>query len=183
MDCHLEEIFVTEVIIKCEFALIASQRVNFLIKELEEGKMRKEGRDQRTFIVQLFESLAAHLQHVTTVSLIFFGDNHVRCKHLRALLGVNPGDVIEKRVFRNHFAHSDERLDKWYAKKPPFAHIYMNLGPLPKSEGLSAEGIFHNFDPATKEIFFASDVYKMADVDAYLQNLLDRAKATAATYR
>lgn len=128
MDRQAQSIYVSEISVQCELAILAGKNLNYFVEN------KADDRDN-----EIFRNIHSFLTHAGNVSRIFWPDVPKRKKDEseedydvrigekdeRAVAKRQRGDCIKEifnmpetsclrvRALRNHLEHFDERLDDW----------------------------------------------------------------------
>ena len=152
LDKPLLEAFLEEIIVKCDFAQIALDRVGYIINNRRDFSSPN----------YLFEALISYLHHTASVSLVLWPSGNAKNKHiskedrfrrgegLRSVLGVSGASMLSERKFRDHIAHMDERLEDWsfVSKDKNRARFCLgSLATIANLTQLERHEMFEIFDP------------------------------------
>jgi hypothetical protein len=99
---------------------------------------------------------------------------------LRESLGVKDDSPLKEVVFRNHFEHYDERLDRWWDESPNHNHLDMSVISGENAiVGLADGDMFRVLDPEHGEIVFWGERFNLGHLIQEAQRLLPVAQAEA----
>lgn len=175
MDEFIEGIYIRELLVQCQYAADAIQRMNEILGE-------------RGNPSEFFREAGDFLQHSSAVSRLLWPPgsmnrtNKKRAKkrgtHLRQALKIDDVHVLMTRTLRDHFEHIDERLDDW-AETSQNKNIVDNMiGPRAAIGGdaIKDQDIIRMFDPTSKMIVFRGERF---DIQALVNGLTEvQSKAT-----
>jgi hypothetical protein len=169
MDEFIEGIYVRELLVQCQYAVDAIQRMNEILAA-------------RGSPSEFFREASDFLQHSSAVSRLLWppgSTNRAKKKrakkrgtHLRQALKVDDAHILKTRTLRDHFEHLDERLDEW-AETSPNRNIVDNMiGPRAAIGGdaIKDQDIIRMFDPSTKLIIFRGEQF---DIQGLVNGLID----------
>jgi hypothetical protein len=167
MNKMLLRILQREVERQCKFALMAAQ----------DSRQALQSRD----IDRLWYSVQALLVAAGNTSKLLWPPKPIlpeRAVELRASLSVDDGSPLEPRVFRNHFEHFDERLEKW-ALLERRAFIDSNVGPPDVLTGFEPADYLRHFDTTNFAVTFRGDTYSLQPVIETTRELWEKARLEA----
>ncbi len=169
MGTRLLRIFQREVERQCRFAIVAAD-------DVEQALATKDS-DRLWYSVQAFLVAAGN------ISKLLWPPNPGcprRADTLRKSLSVKGDSPLKPRVFRNHFEHFDERLERWAETTQKGAFIDSNVGPAGRIRGVSERDYLRNFESATWTVTFRGDSYHLPPLLKAVSGLWQRASAEAS---
>jgi hypothetical protein len=163
-------VFVDEVIVQCEFALMS-------MDDLREG-LELDRQDKK----RVFYSAQAFLVAVANLSKLFWpGESRLRGEELRKLLEIKEDSPIKDRTLRHIYEHFDERIATWASCSSRKDYDDMNIsiaGPLvPGVEPSdSMRNLEMSFDHKTFKLTFHDDSYDPIITEAEVRKVLEKAR-------
>jgi hypothetical protein len=164
MDKLKLKIFQQQVLIQCEYTLIAISNLDYcLTHQTNDNK-------------PIFYHIQSLLTACGNVSKLLWGSSAGVARDeramLRASLGVSDQSILLGRNMRNNFEHFDERIDKWWKGSVHHTFVDMNLGPFnlyarDKDETL----VFRGFDPSYKTLMFWGEKVQLQSIISEIERL------------
>lgn len=112
-----EMIFISEIALQSKIALRSLKRISTSYNNSDQ--------------VEVWSSIQSFLVATGNVSKILWpGLKYtLRGKKLRHVLGVENGNLLCDRKFRNHFEHYDERIEEWFINRPGGSYVDLAMNP------------------------------------------------------
>lgn len=173
MDPFIKTIFLDEVKIQCEFALMS---MNYLRGSLQ----RRDITDIHTRIMMVFHQAHAFLIHVANLSKLFWPDRKtirkwpnakIRGEELRKILKISENSPIKNRRFRNHFEHYDDRIEEWAVTSQRKNYADMNIMTPGGISGIDIKDFMRNLDPNALILTFHGDSYDLIDAESEIKRI------------
>jgi hypothetical protein len=153
------KLFQLEVERQCKFSLIAAQDLVRAHNDLD--------------LYRFWYSVQALLLATANVSkLLWSGLPEQTAEELRKSLSIENDSPLKSRVFRNHFEHFGERLEKWALSDEDQNFIDSNIGVPNMLGGTKQEDYLRNFDPTRCAITFWGETYELQPVIEAIRKLL-----------
>jgi len=175
MDVMLLRTFQRQVVLQCEFMLLAAAELN---EALKDGTSAVQQTTTRVFF-----SIQNLLNAAANISKAFWGQRGrfaAERQALRDSVGIPDTSPLRDVNMRNNFEHLDERLDKWWAESARHNHADLNIGPIGAIAGLDDIDMFRLFDPHSTEIVFWSQRFNLQSLIDEVQRVLPTLRAEAA---
>lgn len=149
MDPGFERVYLTEIVLQSEYAIVSALRVNALLQEHVAAAL-------------VFRELYAFVSHAGGVSRVLWPPRirdsagasvaQARGCHLRSVLNVADDHPLRSRTLRDHLEHFDERLDRWAQETTHAAVVDLHIGPTSVigGDGISKGDFLRAFDPRRK---------------------------------
>lgn len=152
MDPMLLEVFQGQVLVQCEFLLLAAAELD---TALEQHNVRRA-----------FYALQSILNAAGNASKALWGQSGetevaARRKPLRDSIELSDDSPLQSVRVRNHFEHFDNRVDDWWEKSTVRAFVDMNIGIPVGGMGFGKYDWFRNFDPQTGDLTFWGDQFNI----------------------
>jgi hypothetical protein len=162
---RLLHVFRREIIKQCEYAITAYEDIHRSLQEENEKR--------------LWYSSQAFLIASANISKLLWPDSqHTEFPDFRLILrqslGLTDASPIRSRVFRNHFEHFDERLEKWIKTSKRHNLADSNIGVVIK--GFEPNEYLRNFDIVSLSITFQGDTYKIQPIVDEIMEIYRRVK-------
>jgi hypothetical protein len=153
MDIVLLRVFQGQVLLQCQFVLLAAEDLN--------QAMAKRN------VRHVFYALQNLLNAAANVAKALWGSKGTSAgrKPLRDSIGIGDDSPLRQVAMRNHFEHIDERLERWWQESERHFYVDLNLG-MGSVAGVARQDTFRNFDPRTTNLTFWGD-------DFNVQNIID----------
>ncbi len=164
MGDRLLGVFVREVKIQCDFALLAY------------GEIRKT---LQISVDLVFFSIHAFLTHASNASRLLWPSPkaaQARGEQLRNALKVPAASGLRSRNLRDHFEHFDERLDFWASSSARRNFIDMNIASKGAISGFDVSDVHRNFDPETEELTFRGETLSLSAIRGELIRLREASR-------
>ena len=165
MDLMLLRVFQNQVLLQCDFALIAAEDLNEALKQAD--------------VTRTFSAIQGMLTATANISKALWGQGgrlEAQRRELRDSIGVLDNSSLQDVNMRNNFEHFDDRLDRWHEKSARHNFADMNIGPSSAIAGLDDIDMFRMFDPRTTDLVFWGERFN-------LQELIDGTKRIHPTVR
>ena len=169
MDTMLLRVFQHQVLLQCEFMLLAAAEINESLKDKTNTRV--------------FYSIQNLLNAAANVSKAFWGQAGKLATARQALrdsVGVSDASPLREVNMRNNFEHLDDRLDRWWAESARHNHADLSIGPIGMIQGLDDIDMFRLFDPSTTDIVFWGQRFNLQSLIDEVQRILPALKAEAA---
>ena len=144
-----EMVFISEIVNQTKYAELAAARLS-----------------KTSDPIETWESIQSILAATANVSLILWPGkkNEERGKQLRTLLGVSDDHLLSDRTIRNHFAHYDERIEKWFESNKSAVYMDSRIDPF-ESTLLGLKPFSHReYNPTSKRLSFRGESYDLSAV-------------------
>jgi hypothetical protein len=168
METRILRIFQREVERQCRFALIALQDLSQALQVHEMDR--------------IWYSVQAFLVAVGNISKLLWPPSPLlpeRGAELRASLSIGNDSHLEPRVFRNHFEHFDERLERWATSSKRRNLVDSNVGSPGAIGGIEPGDFLRNFDTTNFAVTFRGDVYHLQPLANAVSDLWQKAVVEA----
>jgi hypothetical protein len=156
-----------------QFQADMARHDQWLAAKEEHERMQAAARDRLWYSVQAFLVAAGNIS-----KLLWPSDKSLfpeRGPELRAGLEVEENSLLKPRIFRNHFEHFDERLERWAASSNPRKLADSNIGPVGAISNLEPNDRLRHFDPTTFAVTFRGDIYHLCPIIEAIQAIHQRA--------
>jgi hypothetical protein len=166
METMLLRLYQHQVLLQCEFALIAFKEIN--------AGLAQPGTDS---IHRTFYGIQNLLIAAANISKALWGTNGKRSlerKELRDSIGVTNASPLHKVNMRNNFEHFDERLDRWWKDSPRHNHVDLNIMPRSAIGGVDDNDVFRMFDPTTTDLIFWSERFNIQAIVNEIQRIFPK---------
>ena len=144
MELMLLRLFQKQVLLQCQFVIVAATNVN-------------AGLNNRNS-EHVWYSLQNMLNAGANISKTLWGQGGRLTEERRPLrdsIGVPDNSPLRQVTMRNNFEHLDERMDRWWRKSKHHNHVDKIIGPKATTiVGADPRDIFRFFDPQTTELIF-----------------------------
>ena len=143
MDLMLLRAFQQQILLQCQFMLMASAKINEALRQDD--------------ISRTFYSIQNLLNAAANVSKALWGQSGSLTAERQALrdsIGVSDSSPLREVTMRNNFEHFDERLDRWWTQSAHHNYADLNIGPRSAISGIDNVDTFRMYDPATTEVVF-----------------------------
>lgn len=177
MEPMLLRSFQDQVLLQCEFILLAAADLN------ESSKAMQQSRDTVRAIHKVFYAIQNLLAASANVSKALWGQRGSRAAErqpLRDSIGISDASPLREVVMRNNFEHFDDRLDKWWSESSRHGMVDLNIGPLGSIGGVDDIDLFRFFDPRTTDIVFGGDRFNLQELIDEVSRIIPALRAEAA---
>ena len=163
MHPRFEEIYLRELLIQCEYALVGVAHMEALIKDGPAALFFREA--------QGFLSYAAAVSRILWPPRVPDSSKRQRANsrgsYLRTVLGIGEDHVLHKRTLRDHLEHFDERLDQWAQETTHRGFVDLCIGPATAVIAGPAIGrgdFFRVFEPGRKVFTFRGEEFDIQEL-------------------
>jgi hypothetical protein len=146
MNALAQLVFIGEVVNQAKFAGRAAKCLGYPAEDMDP--------------VEVWGAIQSILIAAGNVSKILWPprkSSAARGKVLRTSLDIDDRNPLSNRNFRNHFEHYDERLEDWYEKNGPVAHVDYKIDPFDSIWGHNPANFHRGYDPLTKTLSFRGE--------------------------
>lgn len=174
MDLMLLRTFQHQVLLQCEFILLAAADINESLEAMQEGKGT---------VNRVFYAIQNLLVAAANVSKALWGQKGGRSAERQALrdsIGISDDSPLCKVDMRNNFDHFDERLDGWWTKSPRHNFADLHIGPPEGIAGLDDTELFRFFDPRTTDIIFWGQRFNLQELIDEVSRIIPALRTEAA---
>lgn len=164
MEIMLLRLYQHQVLLQCEFALVAAEEINAGVAQRSTDSIH-----------QIFYGIQNLLNAAANISKALWGTRGKRDlerKPLRDSIGVTNASPLHEVDMRNNFEHFDERLDRWWKDSPHHNYIDLNIMPRSAIGGVDDSDVFRMFDPATTDLIFWSERFNIQAIVNEIQRIL-----------
>ncbi|MCJ7811204.1 MAG: hypothetical protein MUP62_03290 [Dehalococcoidia bacterium] len=174
MDLMLLRNFQRQVLLQCEFILLAAADIN------ETLKMGQEGKDTINRVFYAIQNLLVAAANVSKALWGLSGAQSAQRQALRASIGISDASPLREVDMRNHFEHFDERLERWWSDSSRHNIADLCIGPPEMIKGLDDSEMFRFFDPRTTEIVFWGQRFNLQELVDEVSRIIPALRTEAA---
>ena len=98
---------------------------------------------------------------------------------LRTLLGVDEGNLLSKRKFRDHFEHYDERIEVWFEKNRSAVYTDSSIDPFDSIWGPNPVNRHRAYNPETQVLTFRGESLDLAALLNVLEEIQQKCRPLA----
>jgi hypothetical protein len=174
MDLMLLRIFQQQVLLQCEFMLLAAADINESLKAIDEGRVPVD---------RVFYAIQNLLVAAANASKALWGPRgslSAERQALRDSIGISDDSPLYKIDMRNNFEHFDERLDSWWARSARHNFADLSIGPPSMIEGLEDSELFRFFDPRTTDVTFWGQRFNIQELIDEVSRIIPALRTEAA---
>jgi uncharacterized protein YcaQ len=175
---HVEQVYLREILIQADYAILAVQRMNQLLQDGAPDLFFKEAQ--------------ALLAHAAAISRILWPPRaskdrraSARGTHLRDVLGIAEDHPLRTRTLRDHLEHFDERLDQWAEQSAHGGLVDRIIGPVTVIRGpsIGRRDFLRAYDPKPKVFTFRGDEFDIQKLVAGVEEVKNAATRRAHVLR
>jgi hypothetical protein len=163
MKTFKEFVFVGEIAWQIKIAQHAAKRLRYPSDQFDH--------------VEFWSSIQLILMAAANVSKIFWPPNKKykeRGENLRKQLAVNEDNILSDRKFRDHFAHYDERIEKYFKDFNSAVYTDLNIDPFPSPFGNDPKLKINKnreYNPLTHVLTFRGESFDLVAVMKALKEI------------
>ena len=174
MDLMLLRSFQRQVLLQCEFILLAAADINESCKAMEEGE------DVGTRIFYAIQNLLVAAANVSKALWGQGGKLSAQRQPLRDSIGISDASPFREVDMRNNFEHFDQRLDQWWNESSHHNMADLNIGPPEMIKGLDDIELFRHFDPRTRDTVFWGERFNLQELIDEVSRIIPALRAEVA---
>jgi len=167
--------FERQVLLQCEFVLLAAENIDKGLKKRDVAAF--------TVVADVFYGIQNLLNASANISKTLWGQGGrfgaVR-KPLRDTIGVGENSPLKSVGMRNNFEHFDERLDDWWSDSKEHRFRDTNIGRHSDIHGFDEIDRFRDYDPKTGELSFWGQEFKLHEIVSEVKRILPKLKEDAS---
>ncbi len=179
MNPRLLKAFQLEVVNQCHFAIMAIKDLENAVKDMNDvTRPAADGMTRIWYSIQAFLIAAGNLSKLLWPPTPGISE---RGPELRASLSVEDSSCLQPRIFRNHFEHYDQRLEKFFLslEPPNFSYIDRNVSPggiRSLASHVKEKSVLRHFDQEAWTLLFRGEPFDLKPLVKAICELLPKAK-------
>ncbi len=168
MDVQLLRAYQQQVLLQCQFVLLASRDPSNALDLREKWWQEKRWQESKPpGVGEVFYAIQNLLNAAANISKILWGVKARFTKErkpIRDSIGVDDDSPLKSMLMRHNFEHLDERINRWWNESQ--RHNFMDLQVLSTDSvaGFNDRDMFRTFDDVTWEVAFWEDRLNIREI-------------------